>query len=120
VLLVEDMDMMRNTTKSMLEFLGFSVLEARDGVEALEMFRQRQDEIRFVLCDLTMPHMDGWETLAALRELAPGIPVILSSGHNEARVMTGDHPKLPEAFLSKPYGFKELRDAIASALADKK
>jgi PAS domain S-box-containing protein len=120
VLLVEDMDMMRNTTKSMLEFLGFSVLEARDGVEALEVFRQRQDEIRFVLCDLTMPRMDGWETLAALRELAPGIPVILSSGHNEARVMAGDHPRLPEAFLSKPYGFKELREAIASALADKK
>jgi CheY-like chemotaxis protein len=120
VLLVEDLDMMRNTTKSMLELLGFSVLEAQDGVAALEVFRQRQDEIRFVLCDLTMPRMDGWETLATLRKLAPGIPVILSSGHNEARVMAGEHPTLPEAFLSKPYGFKELRDAIASALADKK
>jgi PAS domain S-box-containing protein len=120
VLLVEDLDMMRNMTKSMLALLGFSVLEARDGVEALEVFRQRQDEIRLVLCDLTMPRMDGWETLTALRKLAPGIPVILSSGHNEARVMAGEHPTLPEAFLSKPYGFKELRDAIASALASKK
>jgi two-component system cell cycle sensor histidine kinase/response regulator CckA len=120
VLLVEDLDMMRNMTKSMLALLGFSVLEARDGVEALEVFRQRQDEIRLVLCDLTMPRMDGWETLTALRKLAPGIPVILSSGHNEARVMAGEHPTLPEAFLSKPYGFKELRDAIAHALASKK
>jgi two-component system cell cycle sensor histidine kinase/response regulator CckA len=119
VLLVDDLDMMRNMTKSMLTLLGFSVLEARDGVEALEVFRQRPDEIRFVLCDLTMPRMDGWETLAVLRELAPGIPVILSSGHNEARGMAGEHPTLPEAFLSKPYGFKELRDAIASALANK-
>jgi CheY-like chemotaxis protein len=120
VLLVEDLDMLRNMAKSMLALLGFSVLEARDGVEALEVFRPRQGEIRFVLCDLTMPRMDGWETLAALRELAPGIPVILSSGHNQARVMDGDHPALPEAFLSKPYGFKELRDAIARALANKK
>jgi PAS domain S-box-containing protein len=120
VLLVEDLDMLRNMAKSMLELLGFSVLEARDGVEALEVFRPRQCEIRFVLCDLTMPRMDGWETLAALRELAPGIPVILSSGHNESRVMDGDHPTLPEAFLSKPYGFKELRDVIARALANKK
>jgi CheY-like chemotaxis protein len=120
VLLVEDLDMLRDMAKSMLERLGFSVLEARDGVEAMEVFRQRQDEIRFVLCDLTMPRMDGWETLAALRELSPGIPMILTSGHNEASVMAGDHPKLPEAFLSKPYGFKELREAIARSLANKK
>jgi PAS domain S-box-containing protein len=120
VLLVEDLDMIRNMAKSMLELLGFSVLAARDGVEAVEVFRQHRDEIRFVLCDLTMPRMDGWETLAALRELAPGLPMILTSGHNEARVMDGDHPKLPEAFLSKPYGRKELSDAIARALANKK
>jgi two-component system, cell cycle sensor histidine kinase and response regulator CckA len=120
VLLVEDLDMLRNIAKNIMELLGFSVLEARDGVEAMEVFRQRQSEIRFVLCDLTMPRMDGWETLAALRDLAPGIPVILTSGYNEAQVMAGDHPTLPEAFLSKPYRFKELREAIARALADKK
>jgi PAS domain S-box-containing protein len=119
VLLVEDDDLLRKTAAALLELLGFAVLAARDGVEALEVFRPRQGEIRFVLCDLTMPRMDGWETLAALRELAPAIPVILSSGHSEARVMLGDHPTLPEAFLSKPYGFKELREAIARALANK-
>ena len=120
VLLVEDEEMVRDMAARMLTHLGFSVLAARDGVEAMEVFRQRQDEIRFVLCDLTMPRMDGWETLAALRELSPGIPMILTSGYNEAQVMGGDHPKFPEAFLSKPYGFKELSDAIARALANKK
>jgi CheY-like chemotaxis protein len=120
VLLVDDLDMMRDMAKKMLEVLGFSVLEARDGVEALEVFRQHQGEFRFVLCDLTMPRMDGWETLAALRELSPDVPIILSSGHNEAQVMDGDHLKAPEAFLSKPYGFSELFDAIARALANKK
>jgi PAS domain S-box-containing protein len=120
VLLVEDMYIMRTIAKKMLELLGFSVLEARDGVEAMEVFRQHQDEIRFVLCDLTLPRMDGWQTLAALRELSPGVPMILTSGHNAAQGRVGDHLKFPEAFLSKPYGFKELFDAIARALKHKK
>ena len=49
--------------EAMLTRLGFAVLQARDGVEAVEVFRQHQDEIRCVLCDLTMPRMNGWETL---------------------------------------------------------
>ena len=70
------------------------MLQAEDGVEALEMFSQHQDDIRCVLCDLTMPRMNGWETLAALRSLAPGIPVILASGYDEAQVMAGDHHRI--------------------------
>ena len=84
------------------------------------MFRQHKDEIRCVVCDLTMPRMDGWETLAALRKLAPGLPVVLASGYDKASVMAGDHPELPEAFLGKPYRLDELRDAIRRALAGKK
>jgi CheY-like chemotaxis protein len=64
-----------------------------------------------------MPRMDGWETLAALRKLAPGIPFVLASGYDKAEVMAGDHPELPQAFLSKPYQLHELRDAIGCALA---
>ncbi|TSA47853.1 MAG: PAS domain-containing sensor histidine kinase [Deltaproteobacteria bacterium] len=116
VLLVEDMDMIRNITAAMLKLLGFSVLEAKDGVEAVEAFRQRQDEIRCVLCDLTMPRMNGWETLTALRKLAPDIPVILTSGYSEAQVMADDHPELPQVFLGKPFKIKGLSDAISQAL----
>jgi CheY-like chemotaxis protein len=104
----------------MLSSLGFSVLEAKDGVEAVEMFAQRQDEIRCVLCDLTMPRMNGWETLTVLRKLAPDIPVILASGYDEAQVMAGDHPELPQVFLSKPYKIKGLSDAISQALINTK
>jgi CheY-like chemotaxis protein len=67
-----------------------------------------------------MPRMDGWETMVALRELSPGLPMILTSGQNVAQRRVGDHFKFPEAFLSKPYGFKELFDAIARALTHKK
>jgi two-component system, cell cycle sensor histidine kinase and response regulator CckA len=116
-LVVEDETSVRNAVMSALKRLGFSVLAAEDGVAAVEVFRQHREEIRCVLCDMTMPRMNGWETLTALRQLAPGIPVILSSGYNEAEVMAGDHTELPQVFLSKPYEFDVLQRAVNSALA---
>jgi two-component system, cell cycle sensor histidine kinase and response regulator CckA len=58
--------------------------------------------------------------LKALRNLAPHIPVILASGYDEAQVMAGDHPELPQVFLGKPYKLKGLSDAISRALINKK
>jgi PAS domain S-box-containing protein len=120
VLLIEDEEMLRNMATTMMTRLGFTVLAAKDGVEAIEIFRKRREEIRLVLSDLTMPHMDGWETLTALRKLHPDIPVILASGYDEAQIMAGDHSELPQAFLGKPYKLKSLDDAIKLALLNKK
>jgi len=64
--------------------------------------------------------MNGWETLTALRKLAPDIPVILASGYDKAQVMAGDHPDLPQVFLGKPYKLKVLSDAISQALANRR
>jgi CheY-like chemotaxis protein len=61
--------------------------------------------------------MNGWETLAALRKLSPDIPVILSSGYDEAQVMMGDHTEQPNAFLGKPYQLKKLEEMISRVLA---
>jgi two-component system cell cycle sensor histidine kinase/response regulator CckA len=116
VLLAEDDEMLRWTAKATLTLLGFTVLVAKDGLEAVELFRRHKDTIRLVLCDWTMPHMDGWETLAALRKLSPGIPVILSSGYDEADVMAEVSNEQPEAFLAKPYSLDALRGAIGRAL----
>ena len=80
VLVVDDDPMVCNTVASALRREGFTILTARDGLEAVEVFRPQPKEIRLVLCDLTMPRRGGWETLEALRKLAPGIPVILASG----------------------------------------
>ena len=120
MLVVEDEPAISKLVTLTLKRLGFTVLAAEDGVEAVEIFRQHQDEIDCVLCDLTMPRMDGWATLTALRKLAPGIPVILSSGYLEAQVMEGYHPELPQAFLSKPYDHKALMNAINQVLARRK
>jgi two-component system, cell cycle sensor histidine kinase and response regulator CckA len=116
VLLIEDEEQVRNMANIMLTRLGYTVLEAKDGVEALEMFQQHQDEILCVLSDLTMPRMNGWETLTALRKLSPDVPVILSSGYDEAQVMAGKHSERPNAFLGKPYQLKGLRETINRVL----
>ena len=116
ILLVEDDELLRDMAAGMLAHLGYAVLAVTDGVEAVAVFRQRRGEIRGVLCDVTMPRLNGWETLAALRALDPALPVILASGYDEAQVMAGDHPHLPQVFLGKPYKLKDLRDAISQAL----
>jgi signal transduction histidine kinase/CheY-like chemotaxis protein len=115
VLVVEDEEHVRDMVKTMLIHLGFTVLEARDGIDAVEVFRQHLDEICCVICDLTMPRKDGWETLTALRKLSPTIPVVLTSGYDEAQVMAGEHTEHTNAFLGKPYQLKELSDTIRRA-----
>jgi CheY-like chemotaxis protein len=118
VLIVEDEPTVRKAATLALGRDGFSVLAAADGVEALEIFRLHRNEIGCVVCDLTMPRMDGWQTLTALRRLAPGLPVILASGFSETQVMEGDHPERPQLFLHKPYELKDLREAIRQVLVN--
>jgi PAS domain S-box-containing protein len=116
VLVVDDDSGVRNMAQSMLKRMGYEVIAAGDGYEAVEMFRARKDEINFVLLDLSMPGMDGWETLAQLRSLRPDIPVVLASGYEEAQLMQGDHPHRPRVFLHKPYLKSDLEAAIYTAL----
>ena len=116
VLIIEDEEMIRDMAKTMITRLGYTVLAAKDGIEAMEMFARHQDEICCVVSDVTMPRMNGWQTLAALRKLSPGIPVILCSGNDEAQVLIGDHPERPQAFLHKPYQKVELQAALAKAM----
>ena len=119
MLVVDDEPCLRKAVTLVLKRSGFTVYEAQDGVEAVEVFQQHRDEIGCVLCDLTMPRMDGWETLTALRKLAPDISVILSSGYSEAQVMAGDHAELPQAFLSKPYELPALKDTIVRVMGNR-
>ncbi|MEI7731155.1 MAG: response regulator [Verrucomicrobiota bacterium] len=67
-----------------------------------------------------MPRMDGWETLAALRQIVPGIPVILASGYDEAHVMKDEHTEKPQAFLGKPYELDALRKTLERVLGQAK
>jgi PAS domain S-box-containing protein len=118
ILLAEDDTGLRLAVSSALKRLGFGVFAAQDGVEAVELFQQHQAVIRCVLSDLTMPRMDGWQTLAAVRRISPGVRVILASGYSEGQAMEGRHQELPQAFLSKPYDLEVLTTTLARVLTD--
>ncbi len=116
LLVVDDQKMLRTLAEGILKRMGYSVLSAEDGVEAVELFREHQDKITGVLCDMSMPRMDGLETLSALRELSPGLPFILASGYSEEEVLQGIRDEKPHAFLSKPYRREQLCEALRLAL----
>ena len=86
------------------------------GIEALEVFRRHQDRIGCVLLDLTMPRLDGWQTLTALRALRPDLPVILASGYSQAQAMEGAHAEKPQVFLTKPYSMADLKAALETVM----
>lgn len=116
VLLVDSQDSVRNMAQSMLERLGYEVLAVSGGAEAVSLLRETPDRVRCVVTDLTMSGMDGLETLAALRKIRPLIPVVLTSGNDEAQVMMGRYSEQPQAFLHKPYSKDDLQAAIDMAL----
>jgi PAS domain S-box-containing protein len=109
VLLVDDEKNVRVTTGLLLQGFGFEVLFACDGLEAIEIFRAESGRIGAVLLDLTMPRMDGIATLKELRRIAPGVPVVLTSGYAFGRL--DEEPFLgdgPDAVLPKPYPAERL------------
>jgi len=111
VLLVDDEETIRGVGTEMLKELGFSVITAGDGREAIAVFRQTPG-IAFVILDLTMPHMDGEQCFRELRQLKPDIKVIMSSGYNEQEVTQKFAGKGPDAFVQKPYRLSMLMEAI--------
>jgi CheY-like chemotaxis protein len=103
----------------MAGFLGFQVVEAGDGEEAVALFERRRNEITLVLMDLTMPRMDGREAFLRMRELDPSIPVVLTSGFTEMDAVSDFAGRGLAGFLPKPYQKSQfeaiLRQALASA-----
>ncbi len=118
VLVVDDDYIVRSLTVSVLEHLGLSVHAAAGGKEAIALFRRHQGSIDCLITDLCMPGMDGWETLSALRKIQSDLPVILSSGYDEPRAMSGYHPERIQAFLHKPYSLDDLREVLVRVLGE--
>jgi signal transduction histidine kinase/CheY-like chemotaxis protein len=116
VLLADDEEMIRAAGREMLEWLGFRVLTARDGVEALERFRDSAGGVVCVLLDLTMPRMNGDEAFQELRRIAPDVPVVLSSGYTQQDVARRFPGRGPAGFIQKPYTLDRLREVLRGVL----
>jgi CheY-like chemotaxis protein len=116
VLLVDDEAPVRTMTTRMLSALGFDVLTAADGAEAVALFGTRSGEIRAILLDLTMPRMDGHEAFLALRRLRADVPIILCSGYDVRECAERFSELAVNGFLQKPYRLEELKGVLRKVL----
>jgi PAS domain S-box-containing protein len=116
LLLVDDEPSARAAARGLAEAVGFQVLEAADGLEAVALFDLRHAEIRAVLMDLTMPHLDGRQAFLQMQKVNPGVPVVLTSGYSEQDVLTDFLGKGLAGFLPKPYQGSQFRAVLRKAL----
>lgn len=115
ILLVDDEETIRGIGREMLTELGFEVITAKNGREALEIFNKNMSIVAVIL-DLTMPHMDGEQCFRELRRIDPHLKVIMSSGYNEHEVNQKFVGKGLAGFIQKPYKLSTLRDVISKIL----
>ncbi len=113
LLLAEDEDVVRRLLAEVLTQLGYTVVTARDGVEAVSLFSAQADEYDLVLLDLRMPRMSGEEALALLIERAPAVRILVSSGLD----VGSPFPPQVRGVLAKPFTLAELSRSVADAIA---
>ena len=117
VLLAEDSRPVRKATRRMLERLGFSVLEAADGFEALDLAARKEQVIDLLFTDVVMPGMDGKTLADRMCKMYPETKVVFASGYPEDHLQ--DHGLLGEnvALLQKPFNGEQIAQAVQSVLA---
>jgi CheY-like chemotaxis protein len=118
ILLVDDEQVLLAVAGKMLHRLGFTVLTAVNGCEALGLYRKYADEIRCVILDLTMPQMNGEECFRELRRIRENVKVLLSSGFNEPDATQHFVGMGLAGFIQKPYRFAELSAKLREILGE--
>ncbi len=116
ILVVEDEEILLSALSSMLEGSGYTVLVARDGVEALEIFRSHSGKIGLVITDIGLPRLSGWDAVTAMREIHPGIPVIVSSGYLDPQLRPDRIAALAEDVILKPYRSDDILVRVRKVL----
>jgi two-component system cell cycle sensor histidine kinase/response regulator CckA len=117
ILVVDDEEVVRGLLTGVLVSEGFSVLQARDGSEALTVFQPRASSIDLVILDMIMPGMKGEEVLRKLRETAPRVRVIVSSGFMTEEQRDKLREYGVDGFLDKPYGDMDAINIVRHVLS---
>ncbi len=116
VLFVDDEEEIVKVSKALLEVMGYRVLTARNGQEALQIYRQRKDEIDIVLLDMIMPGMNGSHVYEKLKALNTDVRVLLLSGYSKDREATAILASQCDGFIQKPFKIQDLSRSIRQAL----
>ena len=118
VLLVDDDALVMEIGTQFLERLGYTVLTAASGQEAIEIYRRNRDAIDCLLLDFTMPGMDGMATMQKIREICPDIRILITSGYTRQQIedrFSAIGP--PDDFIQKPFEIQALREKINGVLS---
>ena len=116
ILLADDEPMVVEVGSKMLETLGYRVMTAQGGAQALDLYGRHQDKIDLVILDMIMPDMGGRETFDRLKTINAGVRVILSSGYSINGKATEILDRGCLGFIQKPYNLEQLSKKIRSAI----
>jgi CheY-like chemotaxis protein len=117
ILVVEDEDMLREFVKSVLESLGYHVLTAANGVEALDLWEREGGRIQLLFTDVVMPEsISGWQLARRLQEKKPGLKVIFMSGYSAELLSADFEASGSHYFLAKPFLTDKLSKTVATCL----
>ncbi|MBT8373595.1 MAG: response regulator, partial [Deltaproteobacteria bacterium] len=117
ILLVDDESVIADVGGKMLKRLGHQVIFARDGKEALDIYRKEKERIDLVILDMIMPEWDGGKTFDKLKEINPDLKVLLSSGYSINGQAQSILDRGCKGFIQKPFSMNELSQQIQKALA---
>lgn len=116
ILIADDEETILLVAQQAIQAAGFDTLIARDGDEAVELFKANADKVVAALLDISMPKMNGLQALAEMRKLKPGLPVLLSSGFSRQEAQKHYELEKEDYFLQKPYMPQKLIAAIQGCL----
>ena len=116
VLLVDDEDIVIAVGRQMLEKMGFSVLTATGGLQALDVYKDNKDDIDLVILDMIMPDMGAGDAYDELRDINPAIKVLLSSGYGQDQQTREVLNRGCKGFIQKPFNMQALREKIKDIL----
>ncbi len=116
ILLIDDEKMILDVGLELLEELGYTVLSAMSGQEAIDVFQKDQDNIDLVIMDMIMPGMGGGETFDRLKEINPEVKVLLSSGYSINGQATKIIRRGCDGFIQKPFNMNQLAEKIQKIL----
>ena len=116
ILWVDDEEIALEVWSQMLQKLGYTVLQARYGYEALEIFKKSKNKISLVILDMRMPGMNGCEVYDRLKKIQPQVKTILVSGYIEQYLLDEFSQRNFNGYIEKPFKLKELSDKIEEVL----
>ena len=116
VLVVDDEEIMRKTSRSILEKCGYEVIEATDGVKGAELFRERHNEIKAVIIDLVMPKMSGEQAYLEMKKIDPNVKSLLASGFRQDERVNLALSYGINGFIQKPFTLEILSKAMHDLL----